>query len=198
MKKDVQDYRLNGSKLAHWSPLLEKWLNLIKYYCRYMEDDVPYCYSERTNIGVLAVTAWKVGWVALEEFGSRKRAQKHGRSDLYIYPDNRVMGEYIEAKQAWNINKAEDALSQALKDAQKLRKIEGNLYIGLAFISPAIKEKYESEIDNRIQQILDVALKINCDAIAWSFPFNARSLMFEEQNGRFIYPGVLLLAKVAR
>jgi hypothetical protein len=198
MNKDEQGYHIHGHKLAHWSALLEEWLTLIKRYCRYMEDDLPYCWSERSNIGVLAAAAWRAGWVALEEFGNKRRAQRHGRSDLYIYPCDRDKGEFIEAKQAWSINGARNALGRSEEDAKCLDQVKSNLYIGVAFVSPIIQEKYEQDIDNKIQQIITTALNINCDGVAWSFPVNARSLKFVEQGKPIIYPGVLLLAKVAR
>src|SRR5208337_1881210 len=101
--KDIQGFEFHGDMLRYWSPLIENWLLLIKHYCCIYTEygDVPYFYNERANIGILSAAAWKAGWTALKEFGSRKRGKKNGRTDLYIWDGNRNKGEYIEAKLGW-------------------------------------------------------------------------------------------------
>lgn len=198
MNKIDQGYQLNGKKLEHWSVLLKKWISLITNYCLVMKgDDAPYYYSERANIGVLAGAAWKTGWLALEEFSIKKRGQKRGSSDLWIYPTNLEREEYIEAKQAWSINSADDKLSQAVKDVRKLPKDKDYIRIGVAFVCHGIHEKFEPKIRQKIQQVIETAIGIECDAIAWSFPVSSRKLRGGSQFNHIIYPGVLLLVKVA-
>ena len=159
-------------------------------------EDAPYYYSERPNIGVLAGAAWKVGWLALEEFGVKKRAKKQARADLWIYPIELEMGEYIEAKQAWRVNKAEDKLDQAVKAAREISKNESYLRIGILFLCPSINEKYELKINEKIKEVINATLEIECDALAWSFPVSTRKLRGTGRSKHVIYPGVILLAKV--
>ena len=198
-KRDFKGFQINGDKLSHWSALLKHWHLLIKHYCVLMEDDMdaPYYYTERANTGVLAGAAWKAGWIALQEFSARKRAKKIGFPDLWICSSNREMDEYIEVKQAWSLTRANDGLTLAVKDARKIRVNKESMRIGLLFISPSIHEKYESEIDNKIKEAISLIKQIKCDAIAWSFPAISRMYRGSGRAKHYIYPGILLLAKVA-
>ena len=200
MGKDIQGLKVNNRKLAHWDVLLKAWLSLIKRYCDFMEgSDAPFYHTERANVGVLAGAAWNAGWIALEEFGARKRRKIRGSCDLYLYPDDRDIGEYIEAKQAWSIEKAESGLSQAESNARELLdpKYEEALRIGLTFVSPGIHEKFESKINHYIDEILKTASKVDCDIYSWSFPVSVRGLRGGGKFEHIIYPGILLFAKVA-
>jgi hypothetical protein len=201
--KDLQGCKTNGGKLAHWSPLLKNWSMLINRYCRaWGGEDVPYYYNERANISILSASVWRAGWTALEEFGSRKRGKKNGRSDLYMWDPKRAMGEYVEAKQEWKITKAKNIISEAMKDARKLilnkSYLNEDLFIGVAFIVPWINLKFKPTIDNEINQIIENAIaiynEINCDALAWTFPSNSRFASWQGEPNR-LYPGVLLFAK---
>ena len=199
MKKAIEGLQVYGNKLRHWSPLLDKWASLINRYCFLIGEDAPYFYNERANIGVLSAAAWQVGWVALEEFGNRKRGKKYGRADLYIGPSDRDAGEYIEAKLSWDINKTHNALLRAIDDVEKVRLPKGDVGIAIAFVSPGIKEEYEPKIDEKIKGTIEtakqIAKQIKSDAIAWSFPRYSRILRGGGKYEHLIYPGVLLLAK---
>jgi len=198
MEEDVQGIMIFNEKLLHWKNLLTQWLALTTYYCDFMEDDAPYYYTERANIGVLAGAAWKSGWISLEEFGARKRGKRQGRCDLYIYPSNREIGEYIEAKHIYNISQTKPWLDKAIIDAAKLRpyKEESAVKIGVLFITPGIHEKFSSNLIDQINQFIKTAAKISCDIFAYSFPASARELRGGGQYKNIIYPGVLLLAQV--
>jgi hypothetical protein len=68
-------------------------------YCRVVETDVPFWHRERTNLGLLASAAWRIDWVALEEFVHPKQfstSREHGRSDLWIKGPRTE--EFVEAK----------------------------------------------------------------------------------------------------
>jgi hypothetical protein len=110
-------------------------------------EDAPFYYTERANVGVLSGAAWKAGWLALEEFGVKKRGKKRGSCDLYIHSIDGKQGEYIEAKHTWSIKSASDALSQAKGDARKLlvRKNEEALVIAVVFVAPSINKKFEEQ-----------------------------------------------------
>lgn len=118
---DFQGFHIKNKRLNHWSKLFNEWINLIGDYCEAMgREDAPYYYYERTNIGLLSTATWKAGWVSVEEFGFKKRGKKHGRADLWIYSKKLDRGEYIEAKQIWNISGINKAPLEAIKDAKKL------------------------------------------------------------------------------
>ncbi len=200
MKRNLQGMKFQGKRLRHWDIMLKAWQSLITRYCDSMEnDDVPYYHTERANIGVLSGAAWKAGWLTLEEFGARKRGKLRGSCDLYIYPIDRGIGEYIEAKLVWSIEKAESGLSEALKDTRKLLdpKHEDALRVGVVFVCPSIHEKFASKVDNHIERILQVTYKVPHDALSWSFPASAREFKGGGRFEKIIYPGILLIAKVA-
>jgi len=119
-------------------------------------EDAPFYYTERANVGVLSGAAWKAGWLALEEFGVKKRGKKRGSCDLYIHSIDGKQGEYIEAKHTWSIKSASDALSQAKGDARKLlvRKNEEALVIAVVFVAPSINKKFEEQINIKIRLCL--------------------------------------------
>jgi len=198
-KSDFKGFQIDGSNLSHWSVLLKHWHLLIKHYCVLMEDDedAPYYYTERANTGVLAGAAWRAGWIALQEFGARKRAKSIGYSDLWICSSSQEMDEYIEVKQEWSLTRANDGLTLAVKDARKILVNKESMRIGLLYISLAIYEKYESEIDNKIKEAISSIKQIKCDAIAWSFPAISRMYRGSGRSKHYIYPGIFLLAKVA-
>lgn len=196
MKKNFYD--IKTKKLSYWEPLIKSWVSLVRRYCNFMEDDAPYYYNERANIGILAGAAWLVNWISLEEFSSRKRGKKQAWCDLYLYPKNQNRGEYIEAKQVWNINQASQKLDEALKNARDIlvHKSEGAIKIGMIFVCHEFHEKYYKGIDKRIDGLIETASRIPCDVFAWSFPGIMRGLRGGGDYSKTIYPGVILLAKV--
>lgn len=199
--KRFQHFKSNG-ELSHWDNLLKLWLSLIKRYCSFMGDDVPFYYSERANIGVLAGAAWVAGWVALEEFGAKKRGKERGRSDLYIFPKEKENGEYIEVKHLWigitlneqkMVDIIERAIDKSVKDARELiiKKDEAAIKIGVTFICPFVHKRFKSEMDLHIHKFIQTVSEISCNSFAYIFPDEARELMI----GTYIYPGVALLAR---
>jgi hypothetical protein len=86
-------------RLEHWLPLVAEWQTIMETYCRVVETDVPFWHRERTNLGLLASAAWRIDWVALEEFAHPKQfstSREHGRSDLWIKGPRTE--EFVEAK----------------------------------------------------------------------------------------------------
>jgi len=144
----------------------------------------------------------------LEEFGARKRGIKQGRCDLYIYPNGKRKGEYIEAKQVWskynerkeewNLNQIQPSLTLAMKNAQDIivSKDDPSIKIGLIFIAPYIYRDCKHKIDHHIETIIKDVPSARYDAFAWSFPAIVRNLNGGGQYKNFIFPGVMLLASV--
>jgi len=195
---DFQGFYIKNKRLKHWSNLFIEWIKLIEDYCSVMEgEDAPYYYYERTNIGLLSTATWKAGWVSVEEFGFKKRGKKQGRADLWIYPKKPNRGEYIEAKQIWNINGINKALLDAKKDAKKLllTRDDNSLRIGLVFVPHGFNQKLKDNINIEIKAIIKQALKADFDAIGWIFPEQTRELIYD--LNKKIYPGILIIAKIA-
>ena len=211
MGRDRKGTKINNDELSHWSALLKEWVTTIINYCDFMKDDdgphdAPYYYNERANIGILAASAWKKGWIALEEFPAAKK-EKKGRGDLYIHPKQLERGEYIEAKLAWtrydekkniwNLNSINSALSQAVSNAKELRIPRSEIKIGVLFITPYIHKKSLAIINQQINRLIKEVSTVSCDALAWVFPDSVREIKGDGQYRHFIYPGVFLLAKIA-
>jgi hypothetical protein len=73
--------------------LFRAWHSQLVEYESCLSDDLPYWYSERTNIGVLAAAALRLrGVVALEEYPIRQ-GDRAGRADLGPY-DSRAERSY--------------------------------------------------------------------------------------------------------
>ena len=73
------------NNLRGLSPLLVAWLETLEQFCAasgYTNN--PWWYNERASISTLAGAAWKLhdkGWVALEEYSTRKRG---------VVPDKKI------------------------------------------------------------------------------------------------------------
>jgi hypothetical protein len=73
-----------------WRPFLETWHELNEKCVKHTDGAyAPFCYRERTNVGILSSSAVKHDWVALEEYKTKKnvlgkRLQYDGRADLFL------------------------------------------------------------------------------------------------------------------
>lgn len=100
--------------------LFKAWNGILVRHEKADKDDLPYWYLERTNIGHLALAAYKLNGYSLQEFSMKKgRGQNKstGRADLYMYfplSDTQWYDFNIEAKQIW--------CSLSMKDDQKVIK----------------------------------------------------------------------------
>ncbi len=192
---NIKGLIINSRKLIHWEALLSNWISYINRYCDMMEgQDAPFINTERSNVGVLASAAWKTGWLALEAFNSKKKGKKLGRCDLYFLTDD-DKEEFIESKQKWSGKDVETInryISETIKYAKELPK--NYKRIGVLFICPNFNAKYESHIDNKIEEIITIVTskQIICDAIAWTFPAITRKIIWGDDR---IYPGIILIAK---
>jgi len=128
--------------------LIEKWDQTLKDFENVMTiEDLPYVYGERTNIGLLAVAAAKIGFVVLEEYAQQKNQDgqsKPGRADLWLYSEDNSLDISIEAKfkeLSWNSKRVAELIKPILEDAvhdvEKVRPYEDARYsLGIAFIRP--------------------------------------------------------------
>ena len=198
-------YKIKGRKgMSHWSSIMEEWMLAIERYTRIMNgNDAPYYYNERANVSVLAGAAWRSGWIALEEFQSKKgyrnKAKKNGRADLYFAND--TSEELIEAKFRWicmgSDNLApmvKETMELAIDDVKKTRANENDLKaIGVGFFP--LYKKYSSieDLDKLIEQTIFEFEKQDYHAIGWCFPPEMRNYVSEKEGN--VAPGVILVAK---
>ena len=77
-----------SSYLSNFTIPLKKWHKVQEEYIEIVETDIPYIYTERTNVGLLAAAFYRSKWVALEEYGVTKNRKDDnpysGRADLYV------------------------------------------------------------------------------------------------------------------
>ena len=195
----------SGSELRKLKPVLDNWIEIVREYSKaFQNHDACWWYTERANVGTLAVAAWRTkGWLALEEYSTSKRGDeagsKNGRCDLYMAKKNHGNSFAFEAKQAWQtmrsdgISKISGRLIKAREDAGTLKRIEAETRVAACFAIPRMPTRHASNnFDSQIEKWLNHAIKnVKWDAIAWVFPKESRQIMNEAETR--IFPGVLLV-----
>lgn len=149
---DLKEVKVKG-KLKGLRPVLDNWCEAALDYARCSRyEDCCWWYNERASLSVLAGAAWRTpGWVALEEFSTRKRGvvpegeidhgkTVRGRCDLRL--ENSYSTYALEAKQAWQSvgpkstsNKVGKAMGLAWRDAGNLTNNEADSRIAVVFAS---------------------------------------------------------------
>ena len=189
--------------MVHWESLLEEWLLANERYCRIIDNDAPFIYTERANIGLLAGAAWRCGRVSLEEFQSKKgfknRPKWNGRADLFMATEN--VWELVEAKMKWlsllrssnQVPRVNDTLAKAISDAKKTRGDNSRLTsIGVAFFPVYLPCSKTQELNGKIEYVIQTLLKeANYHCFAWCFPKEIR--FWKSENNNF-NPGVIMVA----
>jgi hypothetical protein len=182
---------------------------LIERYSRALGgEEHVFDFSERPNTGILAAAAWKSGFLSLEEFAHGKHVVDdeygNGRCDLWIATDDVRYQWFVEAKHCYtSINRKEiiegvrPKLNAALSDAIRSTQFEDGIGVGICFtsiydLSKNIEDRTDN-IEQLISELQSMRLTLGYDAIAWSFPKEARQYQPEEQqHGRL---GIVLIAK---
>ena len=202
--EDIIGYMIKNERFSHWESLIEEWHLAINRYCRITknENDAPYWYNERANIGVLAGAAWRCGRVALEEFQNEKgnKSKKWvGRADLWIGYENGQ--EIIEAKFKWlslrshdPVNIAKSQLHLAHDDAISSRGSDASLLaIAVSFLPTYVPKKYYDDLEGLVNNLLKEMQHMDCGLIAWIFPKVMQEYVTENGN---VCPGVILVANI--
>jgi hypothetical protein len=165
------------------------------------QQDLPWWYNERATISILAGAAWNYGFIAIEEYSTKKgklHRSRQGRCDLYIGTGTQHF--VCEAKQIWvsigrrtseSRNKINKEFKDACDNARELDRFEGRR-LGLGFIVPHLPLSDERYLNECLSDFKNEVLKIKCHAIAWAFPSKTRYL--KGDDNRF-YPGIVLLVK---
>lgn len=207
--------RINGvvaeAPLQHWDIIGEEWCVIIERYSRVLGgEEQIFDYSERSNVGALAAAAWRSGHIAIEEFRYNKQGDGddlvYGRCDLWVSSNDCEFQDYVEAKQGYvslaNQDPAsvikpvmEEAAADATRTAANREEVHN---VGVSFIAiydrahriEGSAERIEAFIDLIKQQKSDLGY----DAIAWTFPEEARTYARDESwtHARI---GVLMLAQ---
>lgn len=203
-QKAISGHIIPNVNLTYWIDIIEEWSLLIDRYCRTVEDDAPYWYTERANIGVLAGACWRAGFVALEEFQSEKgysnRAKRPGRADLWFANGN--VNTLVEAKMKRvslkSINMSSTLrpiLKDAVNDAKKSKGSQKDLdAIGIAFAPVFITSKYEATIDEEISAMVEeMKREFRGSMIFWHFPSASRTL--KSSTEKYCWPGLFVIAQ---
>ena len=203
-QKAISGHNIPNVNLAYWIDIIEEWSLLIDRYCRTFEDDAPYWYTERANVGVLAGACWRAGFVALEEFQSEKgysnKPKRPGRADLWIANGN--VNTCVEAKmKRISLNSKNVActlipiLESALDNAIESRGSQKNLdALGMTFVPVYIPSKDEKKVDERISAMVeDIKSNFRGDMIFWHFPSESRVL--KSSTGKYCWPGLIVIAQ---
>ena len=124
--------------------LFRSWHNTLVRYESALAviEGLPYWYIERTNVGLLAAAALRIGAFPLEEYSiskGRVANRSTGRADLWILSPNGTTYDF-EAKQTWvslNSNKIaniiEPLLSEAVREAKNLSQ-RPDFSVGIVFV----------------------------------------------------------------
>lgn len=206
--------------------LCHLWIRCLKQYSRLHApyfDDNGWWHNERASISLLAGAAWKLGWVALEEFGTSKRGHKIpseergervGRCDLYM--SSKETSFAIEAKQAWQrigdrsapFADAQHQMEEAWKDSGYLHSYEADRRLAVTFIVPhlpisQVKESNTGEVDaQKVRDSVNSWLEQvegfqrqrgKATRYAYYFPADGHRYV-NEHKGR-VFPGVVMVAE---
>jgi hypothetical protein len=199
--------------------LCKTWHEILKWY-EDQEKDLPYWYSERTNIGHLALAVYQLGGVPIQEFSCRKGKGKEnstGRADLYIsMPNgNRSLSLNIEAKHAWcsvTLNGSailKENLYEAVQDCKNLKEKawKAHLGAGLVFLTPYAKTMPDHKTAISAQQrsftnrVIQESKKAKANFIAFHYPTKDRlwkiSLKYQSEAWSWC-PGIAVIGKLIR
>ena len=192
----MQGMLISNPKLEFLRPVLERWFDCIDRYNAVRGDnDTPYWFDERANLGLLSAAAWMAEMVTLQSAPTRKQNEEGERNvsaDLFIAgADERA---FIQATQRWpkvtNLNLTQPLL-EATSDAKRI-SYASDLKLGCLFVAP--QKPQQSATPEELQDMVDDLQKENTCAVAWYFPYAYRKL--RNEAGHY-HPGIAVLFKQA-
>ncbi|WP_434574605.1 hypothetical protein [Pseudomonas sp. Z3-6] len=192
----MQGMLISNPKLEFLRPLLERWFDCIDRYNAVRGDnDTPYWFDERANLGLLSAAAWMAEMVTLQNAPTRKQNEEGERNvsaDLFIASTEERA--FIQATQRWpkvnNLNLTQPLL-EATSDAKRI-SYASDLKLGCLFVSP--QKTQQSATPEELQDMIDDLQKENTCAVAWYFPYAYRKL--RNEAGQY-HPGIAVLFKQA-
>ncbi len=230
LPKPVPDFLIQVDPKLSFAPelelLLRRWTVLIEDYAQNTrwpgwqdKTDVPYWYTERANVGILAAAAWQCGFHALEEWNETKKWEGDdysGRYDLAVH-FRREEVVSIEAKQAFlwlgpqtdpdtTSGEIISAMENAMAGATLMETQWGDR-MGIAFLIPGVLPSLSSA-DAWEKLAQGVAKLGDLDLLAWASPRIEAGARAQDDHWRDrgptpryddrFYPGVLLVGRLAK
>ncbi|AXA57453.1 hypothetical protein ACNT2N_26225 [Pseudomonas thivervalensis] len=192
----MQGMTISNPKLEFLRPVLERWFDCIDRYNAVRGDnDTPYWFDERANLGLLSAAAWMAEMVTLQNAPTRKQnedGERNVSADLFIASTEERA--FIQATQRWpkvnNLNLTQP-LSEVASDAKRI-SYASDLKLGCLFVSP--QKAQQSATPEELQDMIDDLQKENTCAVAWYFPYAYRKL--RNEAGQY-HPGIAVLFKQA-
>ena len=193
----MQYLEIDGRRNEIFSKLINKWDQTLRKYEQVMkEEDLPYVYGERPNLGILATAATKLGFITLEEYET-KRKGKYGRADLWMYSEALNIDVSIEAKfvkLSWKSSLLAETISRNLDLAvDEVSAIDENaLYsLGIVFIRPYGADSVKFQPVNYWNQIKDRSA-IGADFCSMHI---CKTETWANQQCAKGYPGIVMAGK---
>ncbi|MDU9041339.1 hypothetical protein NHG97_21845 [Pseudomonas corrugata] len=192
----MQGMTISNPRLEFLRPVLERWFDCIDRYNAVRGDnDTPYWFDEKANLGLLSAAAWMAEMITLQNTATRKQNEEGERNvtaDLFIAgAEDRA---FIQATQRWPKVKSLN-LTQPLQDVTSDAKrisYATDLKLGCLFVAP--QKAQQSATPEELQDMIDDLQKENTCAVAWYFPYNYRKL--RNEAGHY-HPGIAVLFKQA-
>ncbi|WLH14085.1 hypothetical protein PSH58_07055 [Pseudomonas hefeiensis] len=192
----MQGMIISNPKLEFLRPVLERWFDCIDRYNAVRGDnDTPYWFDEKANLGLLSAAAWMAEMVTLQNTPTRKQNEEGERNvsaDLFIAGTEERA--FIQATQRWpkvkslNLNQP---LLDVTSDAKRI-SYSSDLRLGCLFVAP--QKAQQSATPEELQDMIDELQKENTCAVAWYFPYAYRKL--RNEAGHY-HPGIAVLFKQA-
>ena len=201
----INDYA--DSRFKNLKKVLKTWTKLNRQFF-IQSHDAPWWYNERADISVLSAAAWVAGGLALEEFSTKKgrgQSRRSGRCDLYINLRNSEFACEVKRtlitltkSSSTNLKYIKESLKTACKDAGILGRDEGRRF-GVCFAAVCLPKKSALKCDVKLRELQDEIISANFDAIAWSFPREARKLSDDSHSywQKYLFPGSILVMREA-
>lgn len=189
-----------GSVVRAWVENMER----LTSDWRDISDDIPWLYTERPLLSVLAGGVWNLGGSAFEEYSSEKRREadpkwRAGREDIHFSLRRRYFKG--EAKFVWapatrvGVKAASHLarkLQLAVNDAKSCRP-DGQERLGILFATPYISKKHQKALGPFIENWMDeVFEKVPSTASAAVFPASVRSNCWWKNHA---YPGAAVFVR---
>lgn len=194
--------------------MTKHWGKLQTRYMQATDGEHSFAFNERASVGFLAASCWANGFVAIEEFCTRKRGaddlrtRANGRGDLYVCHQDSGEEIFIEAKQTFMLLRTADSkcrkrVQSVMSEAQHdIRRCNfGGTHYAVSFIvpylyykDPASEEELPEYISENFDRFESIALRTEgVDAIA-SLRLKKVDAMKreEEERGTCVLPGCIM------
>lgn len=186
--------------LKELGPLLTSFIETVEDYCR-SEGSPPYWFNERASVSLLSGAAWRAGWIAIEEFPTRKvmlerstetdLTHRYGRCDFYAKDPGGLSfafeAKHVMAKPSQLANEVTAALRLARDDAAQLLLGEATARVALVFAVPHFPigdVKSPSDIHSMINTLLH---GVTSDESSGASPAIADGLLGKKRRATHAY-----------